>query len=107
MDDQVDENCAATVLRRARRRAELSQRALAARAGVDLSVLSAYESGTRQPSARMLSRLVRAAGADLSLADPQQELRRQARILELVVDTAWAMPHRARTELSFPSLMRR
>ncbi len=44
-----------------------SRTSLAARAGVTQSVISAYESGQRQPSIPALARLVEAAGFDLTL----------------------------------------
>jgi predicted nucleotidyltransferase/DNA-binding XRE family transcriptional regulator len=63
---------AAALLRRARKRAGLSQAELAARTGVTQSVISAYESGRRQPAVPALAKLVDAAGYDLALG-----LRRQ------------------------------
>jgi uncharacterized protein len=54
-------------LREARRRAGLSQVELAARAGVTQSVVSAYESGTRQPSLPTLRRLVAVTGMKLDV----------------------------------------
>jgi predicted nucleotidyltransferase/DNA-binding XRE family transcriptional regulator len=57
----------AETLRRARREARLSQVELARRAHVTQSVISAYESGGRQPSLPMLERLVNATGHDLEL----------------------------------------
>jgi uncharacterized protein len=60
-------------LREARKRAGLSQVDLAARAGVTQSVISAYESGQRQPSMPALARLIDAAGFELTLG-----LRRSA-----------------------------
>jgi predicted nucleotidyltransferase/DNA-binding XRE family transcriptional regulator len=63
---------AGTLLRQARKRAGLSQAELAARAGVTQSVISAYESGQRQPSIPALTRLIEAAGFQLMLG-----LRRQ------------------------------
>src|ERR1022692_4457894 len=56
---------AGALLRQARRDAGLSQVALAARAGVTQSVISAYESGHRQPSLPTLAALVEAAGYEL------------------------------------------
>ena len=47
--------------------AGLSQLELARRAGVTQSVVSAYESGRRQPSLPMLAKLVKAAGSELEL----------------------------------------
>lgn len=55
------------VLRQARLQAGLSQVELARRAGVTQSVISAYESGSRQPSLPTLARLVRATGSELEL----------------------------------------
>jgi uncharacterized protein len=56
---------AGELLRRARRGAGLSQVELAHRAGVTQSVISAYESGHRQPSLRTLASLVDAADYEL------------------------------------------
>lgn len=53
---------AAELIRTARTRRSLSQRALAARAGVPQSTLSRVESGRQQPTVAMLERLVAAAG---------------------------------------------
>lgn len=57
----------ATALRSARQRAQLTQDQLAARAGVTQSVISAYESGRRQPSVPTLAALVAATGFELDL----------------------------------------
>jgi predicted nucleotidyltransferase/DNA-binding XRE family transcriptional regulator len=59
---------AAALLREARRRSGLTQVELASRAGVTQSVISAYESGRRQPALPTLAALVRAAGLDLAIA---------------------------------------
>jgi predicted nucleotidyltransferase/DNA-binding XRE family transcriptional regulator len=69
---------AGALLRQARKRAGLSQVDLAARAGVTQSVISAYESGQRQPSIPALARLVDAAGLELTLGlrKPPGRLRR-------------------------------
>ena len=53
---------AGSLLRQARQRAGLSQVELAAKAGVTQSVISAYESGHRQPSLPTLAALIEAAG---------------------------------------------
>jgi predicted nucleotidyltransferase/DNA-binding XRE family transcriptional regulator len=58
---------AADLLREARRKAGLTQSQLAARAGVAQSVVSAYETGTREPSLATLQRLVSATGLTLDL----------------------------------------
>src|ERR1700734_1271133 len=63
---------AGALLRQARKRAGLSQVELAARTGVTQSVISAYESGHRQPAIPALGRLIEAAGFELTLG-----LRRQ------------------------------
>jgi len=55
----------AATLREARRRAGLSQAALAARSGTSQATISAYESARKQPSVDTLSRLLAAAGAVL------------------------------------------
>lgn len=58
---------AGTLLREARTRAALTQSELARRAGVAQSVISAYESGRREPSLRTLQRLIAATGGTLVL----------------------------------------
>lgn len=55
------------LLLEARRRAGLTQAALAERAGVTQSMISAYETGAREPSMSTLERLVAAAGLVLDL----------------------------------------
>ncbi len=56
---------AGALLRRARKGAGMSQEELASRAGVTQSVISAYESGHRQPAIPTLAALVDAAGYEL------------------------------------------
>jgi transcriptional regulator with XRE-family HTH domain len=56
---------AASLVREARRRAGLSQRALARRSGTAQSVVARIEGGLTDPSTRTLARLVAAAGFDL------------------------------------------
>ena len=58
-------NEAAWLLRYARRRAGLSQRALAAKAGVPQSYVARVESSALDPSVSSLSRLLRACGTTL------------------------------------------
>lgn len=78
-DDVTSENLtAAGLLREARQRAGLSQVELAARAGVTQSVISAYESGHRQPSVPTLAALVEATGLELAMA-----VRRPGRLSRL------------------------
>ncbi len=56
---------AAAVIRRARHHSGLSQAELGRRAGMTQPVISAYESGRREPGLSMLAKLVEAAGFDL------------------------------------------
>jgi predicted nucleotidyltransferase/ribosome-binding protein aMBF1 (putative translation factor) len=58
---------ASSLLRTARQRSGLTQIELAARAGVTQSVISAYESGHRQPSLSTLSGLIAATGLELDV----------------------------------------
>lgn len=71
---------AADLLRTARAMADLSQRELAARAGVPQPMIAAYESGARQPSVPTLGRLLDAAGYELRirLEPPDQQSRMTA-----------------------------
>ncbi|MBW2235331.1 MAG: helix-turn-helix transcriptional regulator, partial [Deltaproteobacteria bacterium] len=56
------------VVREARRRAGLTQAQLAERAGVPKSTVGRIESGARVPSTKMVERLVRAAGLEVSVS---------------------------------------
>jgi len=58
---------AADVLRAARAHAGLTQRALAARAGVPQPTVAAIESGRQDPRYRTLQRLIRACAQELDL----------------------------------------
>lgn len=57
----------ADLLREARLRASLTQTELAQLAGVSQSVISAYESGAREPALTTLRKLVKATGNHLSV----------------------------------------
>ena len=70
---------AGVLLRQARRSAGLSQAELAARAGITQSVISAYESGHRQPSLPVLAGLVDAAGYEL-IAGVRRQPRHLSRL---------------------------
>lgn len=59
---------AGRLLWRARQRAVLTQAEVAANAGLPQSTVSAYESGRRQPTLPMLSKLLEAMGSELKLA---------------------------------------
>ncbi len=56
------------MLRNARRRSGLTQRALAARAGVPQSTVGRIEAGALTPRTDTLARLLRASGHELELA---------------------------------------
>lgn len=58
---------AARILRAARAHAGLTQRALAARAGVPQPSVAAIESGSQDPRFRTLERLVQACGQELDV----------------------------------------
>src|SRR3954451_3231760 len=90
------------LLVRARHQAGLSQRALARRSGVPQSLISAYETGDRQPGADMLLRLLRATGHDVQLVDTVEASREAAARLEQVCGLAMALPTRPPGELAFP-----
>jgi uncharacterized protein len=69
---------AAALLQLARLKAGLSQRALAERASVPTTMISAYERDKRQPSLPTLMKLLRAAGFELSMklepVDPHDDV---------------------------------
>jgi transcriptional regulator with XRE-family HTH domain len=58
---------AASLLQLARLKSGLSQRQLAERAGVPVTMISAYERDKRQPTLATLLRLLNAAGYDLRM----------------------------------------
>jgi uncharacterized protein len=66
---------AASLLKEARQRSGLSQVELARRAGVTQSVISAYESGRRQPALPTLANLIEATGLRLTVTveEPPRE----------------------------------
>lgn len=69
---------AAAMVRAARRRAGLSQREMARRAGVAVGTVAAVEAGRHNPSGGILEALVAAAGLELSVDLPVQDLCRHA-----------------------------
>jgi transcriptional regulator with XRE-family HTH domain len=96
---------AASLLRTARARAGLSQRALAEAAGTSQPAVAAIESGRKQPTVATLERLLRAAGTELVPAPPEEAaLLRRARRLEDVLHLAEALPFRRDSGLRFPRL---
>jgi uncharacterized protein len=86
---------AGTLLRRARAGAGLSQAELAARAGVTRSVISAYESGHRQPALLTLAALIEAAGYELAIG-----VRRQPRRLSRLSGPVGRRVRRRRRDLT-------
>jgi transcriptional regulator with XRE-family HTH domain len=99
-------------LRDARRRAGLTQAALARRAGTSQATVSAYERGSKQPSVETLDRLLAAAGARLVVepaaapvvCPPPERLVRAGRSLVDVLLLAEALPTRHEAGLRFPRL---
>lgn len=73
MDPQT--GTAAALLKAARREAGLTQAELAARAGTTQSVVSAYESGHRQPAIPTLAALIDAADCELVMSVRRQPRR--------------------------------
>jgi transcriptional regulator with XRE-family HTH domain len=97
---------AAAILRRARLRAGLTLRALAARAGTSHSTLAAYERGRKVPSVETLARIVRAAGFELGVeltpALGGSDRAARGRELAEVLDLAERFPARHAATLDFP-----
>jgi len=89
-----EESSARVLIRRARKQAGLSQVELAARAGVTQSVISAYESGHRQPTVPVLTGLIEATGHELVLG-----LRRQSRRLDRLTGPVGRRVRRHRRDL--------
>jgi len=77
-DDGGLPSLSSALLQLARLKADMSQRELAERAGVPVTMISAYERDQRQPTLATLLRLLRAAGFDLRLHlaayDPHDEI---------------------------------
>jgi transcriptional regulator with XRE-family HTH domain len=104
---------AARTLRRARRDAGLSLRALAERAGTSHATLAAYEAGRAVPRVDTLDRILRAAGyaadIDVSLRPDATGAQRRAKGEELLqaLELAAMFPARHSRRLRFPGLPRR
>jgi len=104
-DDHVENRGRfAALLRDARARAGLSQRQVAARAGVPQSTISTYERGRREPTLPTLDRLLRASGFRVrtELAPVGPDLERNGRVLRDVLGLADAIPHRRDGALRYP-----
>jgi transcriptional regulator with XRE-family HTH domain len=107
MSANVD-HIASELIRDVRRESGLKQAELARRAGMPRSVLNAYEHGKRQPGVDALGRIAAAAGMELRVAQPtnQIELARAGATLAQVLDLAEALPRRRRGALGYPPLKR-
>jgi transcriptional regulator with XRE-family HTH domain len=105
---------AGTMLQAARKRAGLTQGELAGRTGTSQATVSAYESGSKQPSVATFSRLLAATGSRLTveplrrpLAEPSAaELARAGDTLAEVITLAEALPVRHRKKLRYPRIDR-
>jgi transcriptional regulator with XRE-family HTH domain len=97
-------------IRRARRRAGISQSELAARAGTSQATVSAYETGRKAPSVETLTRLLAATGSRLSVEPgvlrelSRSDHARTARGLAEVLALAEALPKRHEPTLRYPRL---
>jgi transcriptional regulator with XRE-family HTH domain len=87
---------AASLLKRARQLAGLTQAELARRSGIAAPTISAYEAGRRDPTVTNLVRLLDAAGLDLALQ--QSEHAHRGRRLEQVLSLASVLPREGRDE---------
>jgi transcriptional regulator with XRE-family HTH domain len=103
---------AGTALRDARRRAGLTQSALARRAGTSQATISAYEAGRKDPSVETFSRLLAATGSRLAVEPAPARvvqpsparLARNGRALLDVLALAEALPTRHEPALRYPRL---
>jgi transcriptional regulator with XRE-family HTH domain len=92
----------------ARLSAGLTQRQLARRAGLQPSVLCAYERGTRMPGTDVFLRIVRAAGGDVIVRTRHaDDLHRADSVLQDVLALAEALPQKRRGPLTYPALKAR
>lgn len=106
----------AELIRSVRRRRGLTQAALARAAGTSQPVVSAYEAGRRDPTHRMLRKLIAAAGEELEVSarpasaalPPPVDAADHGRRLVEVLSLVDAIPHRGRPEpLRAPRLVSR
>lgn len=90
-------------LKRARTRAGLSLRELAAKAGTSHSTLAAYEHGRVTPNVETANRILRAAGFELTatLVPYIDEAKREAQVRDVLL-LAGAFPARHSPTLAFP-----
>jgi transcriptional regulator with XRE-family HTH domain len=104
----TNDRVASDLLAQIRGTSGLTQAELARRAGLQASVLSAYEHGRRQPSVSALARIARAAGLELTVSalSDAEALARSGRILAQVLELADRMPSKPPGELAYPPLIR-
>jgi transcriptional regulator with XRE-family HTH domain len=98
---------AGELIKQIRSTSDLSQSELARRAGIQSSVLSAYEHGRRQPSVAALVRIAAAGGLELQISplSDADALERSGKILIQVIELADLMPSKPRGELRYPPLI--
>ena len=89
-------------IRRAREGAGLTQAELARRSGTSQATLSAYENRRKEPSLSTLTRILGAAGAQLTVQPGP--FASNGRTLEQVIELAAALPTRHERTLRFPRL---
>lgn len=94
------------LIARARAISGLSQRQLAERAGTSAAAICNYESGAQVPRFDTFVRIVEAAGValvcDVRPARGGIDVRRNARVLEDVLELAEHLPRARRGTLGFP-----
>lgn len=101
-----------TTIRDARLRAGLTQAELAELSATSQATLSAYECGSKTPTAATLDRVLAAAGVRLSTRAAARavhcptaaEMERAARDLAAVIELAAALPTRHQPTLGYPRL---
>ena len=96
----------ATLVRRARQRAGLSQRELGTRARTSAAAICMYEQGERVPRVDTLARILAATGATLELdafaAPGEIDVAVNGRTLEQLLDLADHLPRRSTRLLRAP-----
>lgn len=96
----------ATLLRESRRRAGLTQREVAERAGTSAAAVCLYEQGQRVPRVDTLARLIAATGATLAVSATASihrlDLEANARTLEDLLELADHLPKRSGRHLLAP-----
>lgn len=96
----------ATMLRRSRQRAGLSQRELAARAHTSAAAICLYERGRRRPRVDTLARLMAAMGGTLEVDTVTMpttiDIRENGRTLQDLLDLADHLPRRSSKQMRYP-----